>query len=257
MRKEAIGLALSVLLFALCTSAEAQPQGRTAPRIGFLSTAALSSLSPRLDAFQQGLRELGYVEGKNIVIEYRSAEGNTNRLPELATERVRLKVDCIVTAGENPTRAAKEATNTIPIIMTTVGDPVRYGFVTSLARPGGNITGLSTYSTDLVGKRLELLREAIPRLARVALLSDPRSVVVDYREIEPAARSLNVQLTSLQVRRTGDFEDAFRSSAKSGADALIVQPSGLFNSNQAKLIELAAKYRLPVMYLEQEFVLAG
>src|SRR5215831_4587037 len=187
MRREAIGFALSVLLFALCTSGEAQPQGRTALRIGFLSTAALSSLSPRLEAFQQGLRELGYVEGKNIAIEYRSAEGNINRLPELATDLVRLRVDCIVTAGENPTRAARQATSTIPIIMTTVGDPVGLGFAASLARPGGNITGLSTYSADLAGKRVELLKETIPKLSRVAIFSDPRSLYIELKATEAAA----------------------------------------------------------------------
>jgi len=259
MRREAIGLALSVLLFAPCTSAEAQPQGRTAPRIGFLSTAALSSLSPRLDAFQQGLRELGYVEGKNIVIEYRSAEGNTNRLPELATELVRLKLECIVTAGENPTRAAKQATSTIPIIMTTVGDPVGLGFAASLARPGGNITGLSTYSADLAGKRVELLKETIPKLSRVAIFSDPRafSLYMELKETKAAARLLKVQVTSFDVRSLDELENAFRSSAKSRADGLIIMPSGFFNTNQRRLVELAAKHRLPGMYLEQEFVHAG
>jgi putative tryptophan/tyrosine transport system substrate-binding protein len=161
MRRKFFELTLSTMLLTLSTSVQAQQPAGTAARIASLSTAALSSLSPRLDAFRQGLRELGYVEGKNIVIEYRSAEGNINRLPELATELVRLKVDCIVTAGENPTRAAKQATSTIPIIMTTVGDPVGLGFVVSLAQPGGNITGLSTYSADLAGKRLELLKETI------------------------------------------------------------------------------------------------
>jgi ABC-type uncharacterized transport system substrate-binding protein len=257
MRREAIGLSLSVLLFALCTSAEAQQPAGTAPRIGFLSTAALSSVAPRLDAFREGLRELGYVEGKNIVIEYRSAEGNINRLPELATELVRLKVDCIVTAGENPTHAAKQATSTIPIIMTTVGDPVGLGFVASLARPGGNITGLSTYSTDLAGKRLELLKETIPKLSRVAIFSDPRSLAADLKETEAAARLLKVQLISLEVRSLDELENAFRSSAKSRADAVVIMPSGFFNTNRTRLVELAAKYRLPGMYLEQEFVLAG
>jgi putative ABC transport system substrate-binding protein len=257
MRKTVIASVLSAMFFALCTSAEAQPQGRTAPRIGFLSTAALSSLSPRLDAFQQGLRELGYVEGKNIVIEYRSAEGNTNRLPELATELVRLKLECIVTAGENPTRAAKQATSTIPIIMTTVGDPVGLGFAASLARPGGNITGLSTYSADLAGKRVELLKETIPKLSRVAIFSDPRSLYIELKATEAAARLLKVQVTSFEVRSLDELENAFRSSAKSRADAFIIMPSGFFNTNQRRLVELAAKHRLPGMYLEQEFVHAG
>jgi putative tryptophan/tyrosine transport system substrate-binding protein len=252
-----ISVVLSTTLLVLCGTAQAQPPAGKVPRIGFLSTAAISVLTSRLDAFRQGLIELGYVEGKNLAIEYRSADGDPNRLPALAGELVRLKVDCIVTAGENPTHAAKQATRTIPIVMTTVGDPVRYGFVASLARPGGNITGLSTYSTDLVGKRLALLKEAIPRLSRVALLSDPRSAVYDLREAEPGARLLNVQLTPNQVRDLDDLENAFRSSSKNGADAVIIGGSGFFNSNQTKLIELATKYRLPVMCLEQDFVEAG
>ena len=171
-------LGLSVIAFVLMVAgAAAQAQQPTKiPQIGFLSTAALSSLSPRLDAFHQGLRELGYIENKNISIEYRSAEGKVDRLADLAAELVRFNVACIVTAGENPTRAAKQATNTIPIITTTVGDPVRDGFVTSLSRPGGNVTGLSTYATDLSGKRLELLKETVPKLSRVAFFSMTRAV---------------------------------------------------------------------------------
>jgi putative ABC transport system substrate-binding protein len=257
MRRTAIFLALSALLFALSSTAEAQQSAGKVSRIGFFSTAAISSLSPRLDAFRQGLLELGYVEGKNIAIEYRSAEGNINRLPELAAELVRLKIDCIVTAGENPTRAAKQATNTIPIIMTSVGDPVGLGFAASLARPGGNITGLSTYSADLAGKRLELLKETIPKLSRVAIFSDPRALNVEHKETEAAARLLKVLVTSFEVRSLDELENAFRSSAKSRADAFIIMPSGFFNTNQARLVELAAKHRLPGMYIEQEFVLAG
>jgi putative ABC transport system substrate-binding protein len=256
MRTTVISFALFALLFALCASAEAQQPGKI-PRIGFLSTAALSSVSPRLDAFHQGLRELGYVEGKNIAIEYRSAEGKIDRLQELAAELVRLKVDCIVTAGENPTHAAKQATSTIPIIMTTVGDPVGYRFVATLAHPGGNITGLSTYSADLAGKRLELLKETIPKLSRVAIFSDPHSLSLELKETEAAARLLKVQLISLEVRSLDELENAFRSSVKSRADAIIIMPSGFFNTNQTRLVELAAKHRLPGMYLEQEFVLAG
>ena len=257
MSKKILCFALYALLFALGVCAQAQQTAGTAPRIGFLSTAALSSLSPRLDALHQGLRELGYVEGKNIAIEYRSAEGHINRLPELATELVRLKVDCIVTAGENPTHAAKQATSTMPIIMTTVGDPVGLGFVAGLARPGGNITGLSTYSADLAGKRMELLKETIPRLSRVAILSDPRSLSLELKSTEAAARLLKVQLISLEVQSLDELENAFRSSARSRAGAVIIMPGGFFNTNQTRLAELAAKHRLPGMYLEQEFVLAG
>jgi len=238
-------------------SAEAQEPAGKVPRIGFLSTAAHSSLSSRLEAFHQGLHELGLIEGKSIAIEYRSAEGKPDRLPELAAELVRLKVDCIVTAGETPTHAAKQATSTIPIIMTTVGDPVGLGFVASLARPGGNITGLSTYSTDLAGKRLELLKETILKLSRVAIVSDPRSLAAEVKETEAAARLLKVQLIFLEVQNLDDLENAFRSIARSRVDAIVIGAGGFFNTNQRRLVELAAKHRLPGMYIEQEFVLAG
>jgi len=249
-------LAVCVTLLGLYLPVAAQQPSKI-PRIGFLSTAALSSLSPRLDAFRQGLRELGFIEGKNIAIEYRSAEGKPDRLPELAAELVRLKVDCIVTAGETPTNAAKQASSTIPIVMTTVGDPVGLGLVASLARPGGNITGLSTYSTDLAGKRLELLKETIPKLSRVAIVSDPRSLAAEVKQTEAAARLLKVQLVFLEVQNLDDLENAFRSIAKSHVDALVIGAGGFFNTNQTRLAELATKHRLPGMYLEQEFVLAG
>ena len=256
MNEKSFALALGPLLFALCMPAKAQPQEKV-PRVGFLSTASLSSLSPRLDAFRQGLRDLGYIEGKNIAIEYRSAEGNTDRLPGLAVELVGLKVDCIVTAGSSPTRAARKATGTIPIVMTNPGNPVQPGLVASLARPGGNITGLSSMSIDLAGKRLELLKEAIPKLLRAAIFSDPRGETAAVKEIESAARSLNVQLIFLEVRTLVELENAFRSMAKSRADAFINGGGGFFNTHRLRTIELAAKHRLPGMYTEQEYVLAG
>ncbi|HEU4343496.1 MAG TPA: ABC transporter substrate-binding protein, partial [Candidatus Binatia bacterium] len=196
MRYKVNAFVLVTLTLASVHPAEAQRQEKLS-RLGFLSTASLSSLAPRLEAFRQGLRELGYVEGRNIAMEYRSAEGNVDRLPELAAELARLKVHCIVTAGPTPTRAAKQATSTIPIIATTLVDPVGAGFVASLARPGGNITGLTNVSTDLAGKRLELLKEAIPKLSRVAIFSDARSPSTDLKETEAAARLLNVHLISL------------------------------------------------------------
>ena len=256
MIRRIVDCLLNTALLPTVLPAEAQQPAKV-PRIGFLSTASLSSLSPRLEAFRQGLRELGYIEGRNIAIEYRSAEGNVDRLPELAAELARLKVDCIVTAGENPTRAAKQATSSIPIITTTIGDPVGDGFVASLARPGGNITGMTSYSTDLVGKRLELLKEVIPKLSRVATFSDARSPPPGLKETEGAARLLKVQLISLEVRSLDDVENAFRSIAKSRADAFILGGSGFFNTHQKRIVELAAKHRLPGMYIEQEFVLAG
>jgi ABC-type uncharacterized transport system substrate-binding protein len=247
---------LTTVLLITAPFAQAQ-QPQKVSRIGFLSTAAHSSLSSRLEAFRQGLRELGFIEGKNIAIEYRSAEGKPDRLPGLAAELVRLKVDCIVTAGDTPTRAAKQATSTIPIITTSVGDPVGYGFVASLARPGGNITGLSSYSTDLAGKRLELLKETIPKLSRAAVFSDPSSATTDLKETEAAARLLKVQVIFLEVQNLDDLENAFRSIAKSRVDAIVIGGGGFFNTNQTRLVELAAKHRLPGMYIEQEFVLAG
>jgi putative tryptophan/tyrosine transport system substrate-binding protein len=247
--KKIFSLAFAAMFPALSFAAEAQ-QPTKVPRIGFLSTAAHSSLSFRLEAFRQGLRELGFIEGKNIAIEYRSAEGKPDRLPELAAELVRLKVDCIVTAGDTPTRAAKQATSTIPIITTSVGDPVGYGFVASLARPGGNITGLSTYSTDLAGKRLELLKETIPKLSRAAVFFDPRSATTDLKETEAAARLLKVQLIFLEVKNLDDLENAFRSIAKSRVDAIVIGGGGFFNTNQTRLVELATKHRLPGMYIE-------
>jgi putative tryptophan/tyrosine transport system substrate-binding protein len=251
-------LTLCAMLFAPCLPAEAE-QTKKVPRIGFLSTASLSSLAPRLDAFCQGLRELGYVEGKNIVIEYRSAEGKLDRLPELAAELVDLKVDCIFAAGGSPTRVAKQATNTIPIVMGNPGDPVQAGFVTSLARPGGNVTGLTSISTDLAGKRLELLKETVPKATRVAVMwnsADPGQAL-SFKEVEGAARFLKVQLLSLEVRSLEELDNAFRSITKRRVDAFMTGGSGLFGTHRTRIIALAAKHRLPAMYTEQEYVLAG
>jgi ABC-type uncharacterized transport system substrate-binding protein len=256
MRKNVFGLTLCAMLFALCVPAHAQQQEKV-PRVGFISTASLSSLASRLEAFRQGLRELGYVEGRNVTVEYRSAEGNVDRLSELAADLVRLKVNCIVTAGSSPTRAAKQATGTIPIIMTNSTDPVSEGFIASLARPGGNITGLTNLSADLAGKRLELLKEAIPKLSRVAFFLDARSPTMDLKETEAAARLLKVQLNSLAVRNFDELENGFRSMVKAHADAFIAGSGGFFFTHQKRLVELAVKYRLPGMYSQEEFVLAG
>ena len=188
------------MLFALCFSAEAQ-QPTKVPRIGYLSAASPSANAARIEAFRQGLRELGYVEGKNIVIEWRYAEGKLDRLPALAAELVRLKVDIIVTAGPTATRAAKEATSTIPIVMAQDGDPVGNGFVASLARPGGNITGLSTLAPELSGKRLELLKEIVPKLSRVAVFGTSTNPgnAQSLREMELAAEAFGVKLQYLDV----------------------------------------------------------
>ncbi len=256
MKKKIFSSALVALLVALSFPARAQQQ--KGPRIGFISTASLSALASRLDAFRQGLRELGYVEGRNLAIEYRSAEGNIDRLPELAAELVRIKIDCIVTAGAAPTRAAKQATGAIPIIMANIAEPVNEGLVASLARPGGNVTGLTNTASDLAGKRLELLKEAIPKLSRVTFFSDVRRLSSsDLEGTEAGALLLKLRINSVAVKSSEDLENGFRSILRTRADAFIADRGGFFVTHQKELVELAVKYRLPGMYPEQEFVLAG
>jgi putative ABC transport system substrate-binding protein len=237
------------MLFALSLSAEAQ-QPTKIPRIGYLATASLSAISARIEAFRQGLRELGYVEGKNIVIEWRSAEGKPDRLPALLDELVRLKVDIIVTGGSGVTRPAKEATSTIPIVMTNESDPVGSGFVASLARPGGNITGLATLRPELSGKQLELLKETIPKLSRVAVLgtsTDPGYAQV-LKELELAAGALKVKLQFLDVQNSKDIETAFRAAKKGRAEAVLVLGSGVLTSQRTQIVEIVVKNRLPIIY---------
>jgi len=252
-----ITLALAVLVMPLTTAAQ-QPV-TTVHRIGFLAAASPSVDPARHEAFRQGLRELGYMEGKNMVIERRFAEDNADRLPGLAAELVRLKVDVIVTAGGQSTRAAQEATGTIPIIMLQDNDPVGNGFVASLARPGGNITGLATLAPEISGKRLELLKEIVPRLSRVAVLgtsTNPGNAQA-VKEIELAAGAFEVQLQYLDVRDPKDIETAFRVASTSRAEAVLVLVSSVLNSNRKHVIDLAIKSRLPTIYPFREFVEAG
>jgi len=259
MTKKIFRIALCAMLLAFCFPAEAQ-QPTKIPRIGFLFGSSLSIASARIEAFRQGLRELGYVEGKSIVIEWRSAEGKLDRLPSLAAELVRLKVDVIVTAGPLPTRAAKEATNTIPIVITNEGDPVGTGFVASLARPGGNITGLSTLAPELSGKRLELLKEIIPRLSRVAVFgtSTLPGNAQSLKEVELAAGASGVKLQYLDVLDPKDIETAFRAAVKGRADAVLMMVAGgVASSQRTQIVDLAVKSRLPVMYSERAYVEAG
>ena len=240
----------ALALLAAAVVAEAQ-QPAKAPRIGFLGGSSPSAISARIETFRQGLRELGYVEGKNIVIEWRYAEGKFDRLPALAAELVRLKVDVIVTSGPLPTRAAKGATVTIPIVMTQVGDPVGSGFVASLARPDGNITGLSTLAPELSGKRLELLKETVPKLSRVAVLwtSTRPGNAQEVKEVENAAGALKVNLQYLDVLDPKDIETAFRAASKGRADAvLMLVSSGVVSADRTTIVELAVKTRLPVIY---------
>jgi putative tryptophan/tyrosine transport system substrate-binding protein len=253
-----IWTALSVLLFALCSAVQAQ-QTKKLPRIGYLTTTFVSEVTGRIDALRQGLRELGYVEGKNIVIEYRYGEGKPDRLPALAAELIDLKVDLIVTHGFPPARAAKQATTTIPIVMAVIGDAVGAGLVASLARPRGNITGLTSISSELYGKRLELLREVSPKISRVAILSSEKSpsTEIAMNEIRAAANALGIQLQTLQVRSPNDFESAFDSPTKGGAGGLIVLQGPLTSTYRKRIVELAAKSRLLAAYHEGEFTEAG
>jgi len=257
MRKT-LTLAFIVVVLGVGAIAEAQ-QPKKVPRIGFLTTVSPSTISDRVEAFRQGLRELGYVEGKNIVIEWRYAEGKIDRLPALAAELVRLKVDVIVTAGSPVTRSAKEATVTIPIVMANDSDPVGSGHVASLARPGGNITGLSTLRLEISGKRLELLKEIIPRLSRVAVLgsSTVPGNAQALKETELAAGAFGVQLQYLDVLSPKDIETAFRAASKGRADAVLVLGGPLFNSQRTQIVDLAVKSRLPAIYYAAEFVEDG
>jgi putative ABC transport system substrate-binding protein len=258
MKKNVLGFALCAVLFALCSSAQAQ-QAKKIPRIGFLSTGSPDVFPGRTEAFRQGLHELGYVEGKNIIIEWRFGDGRRDRSSALVAELVGLKVDIIVSAGPVATRFLKEATTTIPIVMGFDADPVANGLVASLARPGGNITGLSTLSPELVGKRLELLKEIVPKLSRVAVLGS--STLPGYaqllRETELAAAALGVKLQSFDVLSPEDIEVAFRSTIKGRADAVLVVGNPIFNANRTQIAALAAKSRLPAIYYATEFVEAG
>ena len=250
---------VAVVLLALGVIAEAQ-QPTKIPRIGFLGAASLYAIAARIEAFRQGLRELGYVEGKNIIIEYRYAEGKYDRLPALAAELVRLKVDIIISGSEPATRAAKEASVTNPIVMAQDSDPVGSGFVASLARPGGNITGLATLAPELSGKRLELLKEIIPKLSRVAVLgtSTLPGNAQRLKEVELAAGALKVQLQHLDVLDLKDIEIAFRAASKGRADAVLMMAAGgVVSAHRTEIVELAVKSRLPVIYTNSLFVDAG
>jgi putative ABC transport system substrate-binding protein len=248
---------LAAVVLATVSSADAQ-QPMKVPRIGYLQIPA-SPNSARLEAFRQGLRELGYVEGKNILIEYRSSEGKPDRLPALAVELVRLKVDVIVTSGATVTRAAKEATLTIPIVMRQDPDPVGNGFVAALARPGGNITGLATLRPETSGKRLEILTEVVPKLSRVAVLGSSRMPgnAQALKETELAAAALGVKLQYLDVLGSKDIETAFRAASRGRADAFLMMAGSVLLSQRTQIVALAVKSRLPAIYYDPQFVEAG
>ena len=238
--------------------AQAQ-QPKKVARIGFLSPVSPSATALWHQAFRQGLRDLGWVEGKNISIEYRYAEGRSDRLPDLAADLVRLKLDIIVVSSGTDALAAKNATRAIPIVMASAGDPVAIGLVESLARPGGNITGLSQIAPELAGKRLELLKEIVPKLSRVAVLWNPqgRTSTVSWKEIQLPARELGVKLHSLEVRSVNDFDKTFEDATRAGAGALVIMPDPLFVTNLKRIADFAATSRLPSISHLTEFVDSG
>jgi putative ABC transport system substrate-binding protein len=245
------------MLCTLCSPVGAQPTKIL--RIGYLGANSLSINPDRPEAFRKGLRELGYVEGKNIVIEWRSAEGKQDRLPALAAELVRLKVDIIIAGGPPSTRAAKEATITIPIVMGFDNDPVADGFVASLARPGGNITGLATLAPEISGKLLELLKEVVPRLFRVAVLgtSTQPGNAQSLRETEVAAPAFGVKVQFLDILAPKDIETAFRAAGKGHADGVLVLQSPVINSQRTQVADLAVKSRLPGIFPQSQYANAG
>ena len=259
MRRIGLAVVLALSLLVAPLAGEGQ-QPSTVPRIGFLTTGFPASIGHLLEGFKQGLREHGYVEGQNILLEVRYGEARAERLPVLAAELIRLKVDAIVAIPNPAVEAARQATQTIPIVMPIGSDPVGVGFVTSLARPGGNITGLSAYSPELNGKRLELLKEAVPSLSRVALLMSPSipGNVIDLKETESAARALRLRSDLFEVRGASDLDRVLGAATKAGAEALIVFPGQptLF-ANRNRLVDLAAKNRLPAMYPLADYVKAG
>ena len=258
---KAIGKSLTLgalLFFALSFSAEAQ-QPKTAARIGYLEATPIAANLDRIEAFREGLRGLGYIEGKNIVIEWRTADGKADRLPGLATELVRLKVDVIVTGGPAGTRIAKKATSTIPVVMTFDNDPVGSGFAASLARPGGNVTGLSVMAPEISGKQLEFLKEIAPKISRLAIVgsSAEPGYAQSLKEAERVAGTLKVQLQYLDVAAPKDIENAFAEARKGRADAFLVLSSPILTAERKLLADLAIKNRLPAIYYRREYVESG
>jgi ABC-type uncharacterized transport system substrate-binding protein len=261
MKKKITVLTLCAMLFALSVSAEAQQTGKIF-RIGFLDPSTASGSAVLVEAFRQELTKLGWIEGKNITIEYRFAEQNNERLPELAADLVRLKVDVIVVTGGNPALAAKKATTTIPIVMTGIVNPVVLGLVASLARPGGNVTGLANLSTELNSKRLEILKDAIPKLARVGLLMRPPgdSALTDLqmKELRPAAVALKLKLDEIETQADAkSLESAFKTAKQKQVGAIMTSATRPFFAERKRIVELADKYRLPAIYFQKEFVDEG
>jgi putative tryptophan/tyrosine transport system substrate-binding protein len=257
MRKTIVSGLLGAMFLITASAADAQP-AKKMPVVGFLVPGTHSSYSARIDAFRQSLRELGYTEGQNLAIEYRYAEGKFDRLPELAAEMVRLKVDVIVTGDTPAVQAVKKATSTIPIVMGNVADAVAAGLVASLAHPGGNITGFTTYAPELDGKRLDLIKEVLPKAARNAFFWDPGNtgMKIRFNEVQAAARGLDVSLQSLEVRNAQDLGNALDAAMREHPSALMV-PNTIFLSFGKNIVEFASKNRLPLIYDTREFVEEG
>jgi putative ABC transport system substrate-binding protein len=261
MSQKIFFLALSAMFFALSVSAQAQ-QPTKMPRIGYVSGSGdPKTPGPLVEGFRQGLRDLGYIEGKNILVEYRYVEGGLDHVPALVAELVQLKVDVLVAAFTIALRAAKQATKTIPIVMVSATDPIAAGFVDSLARPGGNITGVVRLTRELSGKRLELLKEAVPRISRVGVLWDGNAApgpAIASKEYEASARSLKLEFQSLEVRGpNADVDSAFQAAAKGRANALMVVRNRVVDRHSRRIIDLAIKNRLPSAWEGGEFVEAG
>ena len=254
MKKKVIGVALGALLFAPSVSAHAQQMGKVF-RIGFLDNSTASGMAVLVGAFRQELSKLGWIEGKNITIEYRFAEQQNKRLPGLAAELVRLNVDVIVTGGPTPTRSAMEATGTIPIVMAVNANPVGLGFVASLARPGGNLTGLSSLTPELNSKRLEVLKDAVPKLSRIGILRQAGISQSQLKEIMPAALALKLKLEDIEAQLDSKgLESAFKTAKQKQVGAMMTTATRPIFAERKRIVELADEYRLPAIYHQKEFV---
>jgi putative ABC transport system substrate-binding protein len=258
MKKAAVpSILVVVVLLALGVTVEAQQAGKIF-RIGFLDSSTASGMAGLVEAFRQEMRKLGWIEGKNIIIEYRFAEQKPERIPELAADLVRLKVDLIVVTGNPLAFAAKKATTTIPIVMTTVGDPVGYGLVASLARPGGNVTGLSSLVPELNTKRLEVLKDAVPKLVRVGFLRQAGIAQDRLKELRPAALALKLKLEEIETQLDPKgLESAFQTAKQRQVGAIMTNATRPFFAERKRIVELAGKYRLPAIYFQKEFVEEG
>jgi putative ABC transport system substrate-binding protein len=254
VNKQIATLVVATVMLTAVTLADAQQRTKI-PKIGWLGIRP-DSLTTSVESFRHAFRSLGYVEGQNFTIEYRSADNKLDRLPSLANELIGLKVDLLITPSTNEARAAKNATKTIPIVFSS-NDPVGSGLVDSLARPGGNLTGFSTIASELGGKRLELLKETIPKLARVAFLWNPKTSSPAWKEIQLPAKELGLQLHSMEVSSADKIDSAFTAAQKAGSAALAVALGPLINSHQKRIVELAAKNRLPAIYSRADFVGSG